>query len=204
MPGRNTLKIYVPETYYHIYNRGLNKAAIFNDTDDYQYFEWLLARSLSPTPVKDKKGREYTWLRNIVAVNAYCLMPNHFHILAFQMEESGISKLMSSVLTAYVLYFNKKYKRRGPLFENTYRAVPVTRDQQLQHITRYIHLNHPEYATWPHSSYPDYIATSREWLEPGPILGLFDSTRQYKQFVADYEDIQRANNKLKQELADYL
>lgn len=204
MPGRNTLKIYVADCYYHLYNRGLNRAAIFIDEEDYKYFEWLLARCLSPAPIANHRGREYTWLRDKLSLHAYCLMPNHFHLFTYQKDASGISKVMSSLLTAYSLYFNKKYKRRGPLFENTYRAVLITDDAQLQHITRYIHLNHKDYKTWPHSSYHDFVSKPREWIEPLPILKLFGSRSRYVRFVADYEDTQRANNLLKKELADYL
>jgi putative transposase len=204
MPGRNTLKIYIPNTYYHVYNRGLNKGAIFLGPEDYEYFEWLFARCLSAQPVKDKKGREYTWFREGVRLHAYCLMPNHFHMFVYQSSSDRISKMMSTISTAYVLYFNKKYKRRGPLFENTYRAVPVIRDAQLQHITRYIHLNNRSFRTWPYSSYKDYVSAPREWVEPQPILDLFDSKQQYMDFMTDYEDIQRANDDLKREMADYL
>lgn len=125
MPGRNTLKVYVPDTYYHIYNRGWNRGEIFHEEEDYHYFEWLLERHLSPDPVQDSRGREYPHHYELLHLNSYCLMPNHFHILVYQTDEAGITKLASSVLTAYTMYFNKKYKRRGPLFENTYKAVPI-------------------------------------------------------------------------------
>ena len=74
-------------------------------------------------------------------------MGNHFHLLLYQVTESGVRELMTSVLTAYTMYFNKRHKRRGPLFESTFKAVIVLEDTQLMHITRYIHLNHSHYKT---------------------------------------------------------
>lgn len=202
MPTRNVVKIYIPDTYYHIYNRGWNRSEIFRENEDYDYFEWLLARHLSVEPVKDQKGREYRHLREDIDLVAYCLMPNHFHILAYQRDEHAISHLASSVLTAYTMYFNKKYKRRGPLFESTYKAVSIAADSQLLHITRYIHLNHDQYRTWAHSSYRDYMISPREWIDPTFILELFDSKRQYKEFVDDYESMQRELGIIKASLAD--
>ena len=201
MPTRNRVKIYVPDSYYHLYNRGWNRTRIFEDEDDYTYFEWLLARHLSPDPVKDKKGREFRHLREAGDLAAYCLMPNHFHILVYQRDEHAISLLMSSVLTAYTMYFNKKYKRRGPLFESTYKAVLINDYTQLMHITRYIHLNHAQWKTWRHSSYLDYLKEAREWIATEGILDLFVSRAAYAVFVQDYEELQRERDAIKISLA---
>ena len=109
---------------------------------------------------------------------------------------------MSSVLTAYTMYFNRKYKRRGSLFESTYKAVPIIDDVQLTHITRYIHLNHSKFRTWSHSSYGDYLGLARQWIVPEPILELFDSKQKYKEFIDDYEAMQRLRDTIKAELAN--
>jgi putative transposase len=203
MPTKNRIKVYVPDTFYHVYNRGWNRTRIFQADDDYSYFESLLARHLSVDPVVDAKGREYRWLRSEVQLNAYCLMPNHFHILIYQFDDiQAISKLMSSVLTAYTMYFNRKYKRRGSLFESTYKAVPIIDDTQLMHITRYIHLNHSKFRTWPYSSYHDYMGVPQEWIVTKPILELFNSKQEYQEFVDDYEEMQRLRDTIKVELAN--
>lgn len=202
MPTKNRVKVYVADYYYHLYNRGWNRTDIFKDEDDYACFERLLARHLSPAPVIDTKGREYRHLRNSMDLVAYCLMPNHFHMLVYQKDDHAISQLMSSVLTAYTMYFNRKYKRRGSLFESTYKAVPILEDAQLLHITRYIHLNHSSYRTWPYSSYGDYLEMSREWVYPDTILELFNSKLLYKEFVDDYEAMQRERDRIKAELAN--
>ena len=202
MPTKNRVMVYVADAYYHLYNRGWNRTEIFREDEDYRYFEWLLARHLSPEPAQDSKGREYRHLKPDIDLVAYCLMPNHFHILAYQRDGLAIARLMGSMLTAYTMYFNRKYRRRGSLFESTYKAVPIIDDVQLMHITRYIHLNHPSYRTWSFSSYSDYLGASRIWVEPANILELFVSKQQYKEFVDDYESMQRERNKIKAELAN--
>lgn len=204
MPGRNIIKIYEPQSFYHVYNRGINRGKIFLANADYVYFEWLCERALSPKPIKDEKGRDHSWLRGQTELSAYCLMPNHFHMLCYQEAESGVTLLMRSVCTAYTMYFNKKYKRRGPLFENSYRAVPILRDGQLLHISRYIHLNHAQFRIWPHSSLKDYLTTPpRAWLAPERIKEFFDGRDDYVEFMLDYEQAQREAEALKRELAHY-
>ncbi len=109
---------------------------------------------------------------------------------------------MSSVLTTYTMYFNKKYKRRGSLFESTYKAILITDDSQLMHITRYIHLNHAKYRSWPFSSYGDHLKIARDWIDTKPILELFTSPQAYREFTDDYEQLQRERDNIKAELAN--
>lgn len=77
----------------------------------------------------------------IVDIGAYCLMPNHFHILVHEKMEGGISKFMLKLGTAYTMYFNKKKERTGALFEGPFRATHVDEDTYLKHLLAYIHLN---------------------------------------------------------------
>ncbi len=201
MPTRNVAKVFVSNSYYHVYNRGWNLGKIFLDEEDYFYFERLLARHLSPQPAKDKLGREYPHYYPEVHLIAYCLMGNHFHLLTYQYgNEKAITKLMTSLMTAYTAYFNKRHQRRGSLVESTYKATRIDNDTQLLRTTRYIHLNHSRYATWKHSSYYDYLNPSREWINSQPILELFPSVDAYIEFVADYESTQRERDEIKQEL----
>lgn len=203
MPGRNVVKAYVENSYYHVYNRGVNRQDVFVDDEDYRYFEWLFERTLSSEAVKDSKGREFTWLQDAVDLNAYCLMSNHFHLLVYRRDIDGVSKLLRTLATAYTMYFNKRYRRRGPLFESSFKAVPVIRDEQLMHITRYIHLNHSQFNKWPHSSFSDYLAPhSQSWLMSEPILELFANKESYREFVLDHEEAQSALQQLKYELAN--
>jgi putative transposase len=204
MPIRNVIKPYIADSFYHLYNRGWNKGKIFLDDSDYEYFEYLLARTLSDAPIKDSKGREFVWLRPRIDLNSYCLMPNHFHLLVYQRDEMAITDLMRTIIIGYGMYFNKKYGRRGGLFESRFKAVPMRADDQLQHITRYIHLNHHDFRVWPYSSYGDYLESARSWLDVRTVLDLFESPKIYEQFVLDYEDEQRTRDEIKRQIGlDY-
>ncbi len=201
MPTKNVAKVFVPDAFYHVYNRGWNLGKIFIDEQDYEYFESLLARYLSPESMKDDFGKSYKHFYLDLRLVAYCLMGNHFHLLLYQYDdEVAISRFMTSLSTAYTAYFNKRHERRGSLFESTYKAVWIGDDAQQMHITRYIHLNHARYSKWPHSSYKDFLLDAREWIEPDQILELFPSKSAYAEFVADYESTQRERDSIKQEL----
>lgn len=203
MPGKNLTRVFVSESHYHLYNRGINKARIFLDAEDYTYFERLLRRHLSSETQTDALGRQYKSLSDEVQLEAYCLMPNHFHLLVYQQVEHGIVDLMMSIATAYTMYFNRKYERRGPLYESTYRASLIDEDAYLEHISRYIHLNPKQYKSWPYSSYQAYLATENvDWLHPERILAMFSSKREYRQFVNEYESAKEAIDLIKHELAD--
>jgi putative transposase len=200
MPTRHVVKVYAPNHYYHVFNRGWNLTKIFIDKQDYAYFEDLFARYLGNEPRNDKSGKPYRNYAEDVHLNAYCLMGNHFHLLLYQFTESGVQELMASILIAYTMYFNRRHGRRGPLFESTFKAVIILEDSQLMHITRYIHLNHSHYQTWAHSSYGDYAQASRDWIDPAPILEIFGDQRKYEEFVADYEELQRERDEIKHDL----
>jgi putative transposase len=206
MPSRNIVKVYAPHAFYHVYNRGVNRQVIFEDDEDFDYFTSLFKRHLQPTVEHDSKGREYPHYRPEIDLLAYCLMPNHFHLLVYQKESAdALVGLMRSIATAYTLYFNKRHNRRGPLFESHYLASMVQTDRYLQHISRYIHLNHSQYKQWSYSSYPIYEGqmVAPSWLDTGIVLGLFDSKEQYTSFVHDYEDAQRSFSEIKKNLAGY-
>lgn len=203
MPSRNILKIDVEEGYYHIYARGVNKDTIFKEDTDYHVFLNLLKRYLSKEARHDTYGVPYIHLYNKLELLCYCLMPNHFHLLIYQNEKGAMPTLMRGVMTSYSRYFNKKYQRRGPLFESRYKASLILNDSYLEHITRYIHLNPRDYKTYPYSSLPYYISTLQaEWVRPGRIIELFNNTEYYTTFLEDYEDIKKMNDEIKHELAN--
>lgn len=139
------IKISIGEV-YHIYSRGVDKRIIFLSIKDKERFIKLLYLCNS----KDKfKFDHYKKLplskipppERIVAVGAYCLMNNHFHILVKEITENGISTFMEKLLTAYSMYFNKKYRRSGALFEGRFKARHVDKDNYLRYLYCYIHLN---------------------------------------------------------------
>lgn len=203
MPSKNVLKIDIPETYYHVYARGGSKLPIFLSEDDYAVFLNLLKRYLSPTPVRDKSGRQYPHLRGKLELLAYCLMPNHFHLLVYQHEPATMSALMQGLMTSYSRYFNTTHHRSGPLLESRYKAVPLTNQAYLEHITRYIHLNPKDWRDYSYSSIHSYLGTRNEdWLQPERILHLFKDTAEYLHFVNDYQDHKAMLDKIKHDLAN--
>lgn len=202
MPSKNTAKIYAPNAYYHIYNRGVEKRSIFIDNEDYAVFLNLLKRYLSNEPARDKNGREYPWLHKDLQLLAFCLMPNHFHLLIYQQEPNTMTKLLQGVATSYTIYFNKKYKRVGHLFQGRFKASMITTDSYLQHISRYIHLNPKDYLNWEFSSLDYYIGNKNaEWMAPKLILDIIPRS-EYIGFLKDYEDHKQMLDEIKYELAD--
>lgn len=203
MPSRNRLKAYVSDGYYHVYNRGVNKRTIFKSEKDYAVFLNLLKRYLDDKPAKDKWGRQYETLHGQLELLAFCLMPNHFHLLLYQKSPEAMTRLLRGVAGAYSSYFNRQYGRSGPLYQDRFKASLILRDEYLQHISRYIHLNPKEYRTWEFSSLSYYMGDkSAAWLTPDRILELFDKG-EYPSFVADYIDYKATLDATKSELANY-
>lgn len=207
MPGRNIHKTYTDDTFYHVYNRGLNRMDIFKDDDDYRVFLNLLKRTLGVEVQVDLKKREYPNFHDKLELVTYCLMPNHFHLLIRTKDKPKLlPELMRSVMTAFVMYFNKKYKRKGVLFGERYRALPITEDAQLWHISRYIHLNpldvDENYKKYPYSSIGYYIGRkSSDWIQPDEIKHMFREAKQgYLEFLEDYEDKKAELKEVKREL----
>lgn len=133
---------FAPGEYYHLYNRGTEKRIIFLDEQDYGYFLYLMyicntTKSIKLRDVDENFDREET----IVNIGAYCLMPNHFHILVHEKKEGGISKYTLKLMTGYSMYFNKKYKRTGKLYEGVFKSVHAGRDTYMKYLYSYIHLN---------------------------------------------------------------
>jgi len=203
MPSRNIVKQYANDSYYHIYSRGVNKELIFREPTDYHFFLSILRRYLSPDNIKNKSYKIYPKFEGLQLIS-FCLMPNHLHLLIYQNDSKTIEKFMRSIITTYVMYFNKKYDRQGPLFQSKYKASLIDHDAYLHHISRYIHLNPPKWRSYPYSSLA-YIMGEKNaaWVKPKLLLGLFDNNKEkYLDFIKDYEDQKEMLDELKWELAD--
>lgn len=204
MPSRNILREYAPYSYYHIYNRGVNKQAIFQESADKNHFLKILSRHLDPSNTDTKgDGTTYRKFNDEIEILCFCLMGNHFHLCVYMKEDaSSLKSFMQSVLTAYTMYFNKKYKRVGPLFQGVFKASRITNEAYLIHITRYIHLNPRRYQTYFYSSLRYYIGSAPSvWLKPDRILDMFDGG-DYLAFLEDYETNKKIQDEIKEELAD--
>lgn len=203
MPAKNLEKQYAPDSYYHIYSRGVAKQTIFLDEQDYATFLSLLKRYLSKKPETSRGHGLYPTYYNQVHLLCYCLMPNHIHLLLFQTNETAMTRFMRSLMTSYGMYFNRKYKRVGPVFQSRYKASRISSDEYLDHITRYIHLNPTRWEDYPYSSLKYYEKkASASWIKPTKILELFPSVQQYREFLRDYEGHKAMLDELQWELAD--
>ena len=128
--------------YYHLYNRGTEKRVIFMNKKDYEHFLFLMYVCNTTRSIELRYiGKNFDRKEIIVGIGAYCLMPNHFHILIREKTDGGISKYMLKLLTSYTMYFNKKYKRTGKLYEGKFKSNHVSGDNYLKYLYSYIHLN---------------------------------------------------------------
>ncbi len=208
---------------YHVYNRGVEKRVVFQDDTDYlrflhDLFEFNdtspamnLAYHLRPQGQSKEVGLpkvEREPRKLLVEMMAFCLMPNHFHLMVRQKQENGITLFMRKLGSGYTNYFNQKYKRVGSLFQGKYKAECVKNDRHFLHLPYYIHANPldlvmPEWKekemknhkqairfleTYRWSSFLDYVGvrnfpsvTQREFL-----LELAGGTQQYKHNLAHW------------------
>jgi|SRR3989344_8082741 len=141
---------FVQGEYYHLYNRGVDKRTIFLNNYDYNRFVLLLhvlntSQNLKIRDLlKDNSFENLFEIKNddpIVAIGAYCLMPNHFHLLITPLVEGGVSRFMLKLQTAYSMYFNAKNDRNGALFQGPFKSQYLNTDEYLRYIYSYIHLN---------------------------------------------------------------
>ena len=207
MPAKNALKIYKENSYYHIYNRGVAKAKIFKREKDYKVFLDYLKIYLTPTDLQGESlqvapSKELKNYSDNVSLIAYCLMPNHFHLLVHQNNKDSINYFMRSLATKYVRYFNTTYDRVGPLFQGVYKAVRVYDEDQLIYLSKYIHrnpINLPParrvLAGWKYSSYGNYLRLFKQaWVKPEVILKMYSDSnklyaeKSYQNFVEEFKD----------------
>jgi len=202
MPSRNVIKRYGAGHVYHVYNRGNDKKNIFVEEADFAVFLALLRRHLSKDQTADRLGRPYKNYYDTIELLAFCLMPNHFHLLLYQETETAITQLMRSISISYAGYFNKKYGRVGYVFQGIFKASLIDNHSYWCHISRYIHLNPADWRTWEWSSLPYYLGEKRaDWVRPDRLFEVFEG-EDYADFVADYETHKAMLDELKHLLAN--
>lgn len=210
MPVRKTPII--TGEYYHVFNRGVEKRTTYQGARDYQRFIQSLEYYLNSNPSyrlskflqisKEKRTSLQQIERDVhppqVTIASFTLMPTHFHLLIKQVVDRGISKFVGNVTNSYTKYFNKKHKRNGPLFQGRFKAVRIESDEQLLHVSRYIHLNPlaagvvktlDELYQYPWSSLPQSLGIAHGFADTNAILQYFDYDQQeYRQFHANQID----------------
>lgn len=132
-------------------------------------------------------------------------MPNHFHFLLKQIKDNGISHFVANFQNSYTRYFNVKWKKDGPLLLTQFKAVRIEDDNQLLHVSRYIHLN--PYSSfviksidnlidYPWSSLKEYLSSANV-VKSEEIINLIGSSKKYKKFLLDQADYQRTLDQIK-------
>jgi putative transposase len=197
---------YLDENYYHVFNRGSRSEKIFFSEANYEYFQRLMTRNS---------------IVHLVRVEAYCLMPNHYHIVIKQSVGGSISKFIQSLMTSYVQAINKMYNLSGTLFQGKAKAKQIDTESSLLQVVRYIHLNpvkaglvqRPE--DWRFSDYREWLGltspnawSDRRGSHRTDWRGLLRSDQrgislrevlivnaeEYKQFVEEEQAMQKENN----------
>ncbi len=197
MPGR--LTPLVNGEFYHLFNRGIDKRHIFLQQRDFKRFkQTFIYYQLIGNKIKFSNFAKSelnlilpSQENKLIDIICYCLMPNHFHFLVRQLKDNGISIFISQLCNSYTKYFNTKYKRVGPILEGSFKAVRVESNDQLIHLSRYIHLNPVvsglvgKLGEYPWSSYEEYMQNNSNLCLAGEILNFFSSKEKYRQFLED-------------------
>jgi putative transposase len=217
----------VNQEIYHVFNRGFNRKKIFLGSDDYQRgLETLAFYQYGNPPFKFSYFNQRTkserkelivslkkYNKPTVETMAYCLMPNHFHLLIKQLEDNGIQNTVSKLSGSYANYFNLKKSLKGPVFEGRFKAVRIVSNEQLLHVNRYIHLNPftnslvksmKELLKYPYSSIREYLEQDfpLSICKKDLIIDQFKSIKSYQEFILDQADYQKELGKIKRLLLE--
>ncbi len=209
---------FVEKEYYHLYNRGVDKRIIFSSVNDYKRFLVLLYLANSNEDVRiDNILKTYNYEEiftrergnQLVAIGAFCLMPNHFHILVTPLVEGGIPKFMLKLQTGYSMYFNKKNDRNGSLFQGPFKSEHAGDDRYLKYLFSYIHLNPAKLkdAHWkekigakrgvlkkfveayPYSSLQEYLSGKHVITAPESFPKYFSSKKDVEEHITDWLEV---------------
>lgn len=202
---------FAPSEYYHLYNRGTEKRIIFCDKKDYQYFLYLMYVCNTTKSIELRKlGKNFDREETLVDTGAYCLMPNHFHLLVREKNEGGISKYMLKLMTAYSMYFNKKYERTGKLYESVFKSRYAGKDNYLKYLYSYIHLNPAKLIDknwkenrtkkttdllsyvfeYPYSSIKEYLAQNFSIINPTQFPNYFKNPSDHKKELFSWLELE--------------
>lgn len=196
---------------YHVFNKTCYDIPLFKNKREFRLFLEVARFYLQPQPPvkfsKYRKNRQKYSIdlsQRLVTIICFCLMPNHFHFLLRQELEDGIKKFIQKLCNSYSHYFNIKYQTEGSLFKGNFKAVRIETNDQLLHLSRYLHLN-PASAylvedpkDYSFSSYLSYIKKKEfDFLDPSLVLDQFKSPKSYEEFVLSRKDYQRELKRIK-------
>lgn len=216
----NRRVIFANDEIYHVFNRGIEKRPTFTNKrefdravqtlDFYRFNDSKIKLSKLLTLPLDERTKFMKNIKKefqkIVEIICFCLMPNHFHLLLKQKKDNGLSIFLANITNSYTKYFNAKHERVGPLFQGLFKAVHIGTEEQLIHVSRYIHLNPVssflieanELENYQWSSYPEYISDDRNNISNKDlIMNIFGSKNKYKKFVLDQVEYARELEQIK-------
>lgn len=200
--------------FFHIYNRGVDKRIIFTDEYDIRRFFQSMVEFNTAEPIGSlyensflQLGSETPKSGKLVNIIAYCLNPNHFHLILEQLLDGGISEFMKRLSGGFTNYFNRKYKRSGVLFQGVFKDVHIDTNEYLLHVSAYVNLNdrvHKLGSETPklvqsRSSWKEYMGEGTKGIcEKEIILGQFGSIAEYKDFALEsLESIKQRKEEMK-------
>lgn len=210
--------IFSNDHWYHIFNRGIEGRPLFLTNKDYQRFISILSfyqysdiplrysyfAQLAPAFQTVMHERIKTHPKRIIA-SAYCLMPNHFHLLLRQHMDDGISRYVADICNSYSKYFNTKNDRIGTLFQSVFKAVHIDTEEQLLHVNRYIHINpyvsslcrFSEVFQYSWSSLRFYIEDKQnDFVNKEFVLDNFSGKQSYRTFIEDQMSFAKKNKEM--------
>ncbi len=190
--------------YYHIYNRGVEKRTITEDWKDSERFlqSLELFNTIKPIgSIYNNSFKDNAVLRSstpkLVDIVAYCLNPNHYHLILTPLVDGGIEKFMQKFGTGFTNYFNEKYKRSGGLFQGKFKSAHIDSNEYLLHVSSYVNLNDrvhrlrsrtPKSGTVVRSSWFEYLGKIKEEKEicnKDIVLGQFKNTKEYEKYAKE-------------------
>src|SRR3989338_7070030 len=203
---------------FHVFNKSVANFGIFKDSNNSMRFYRALSYYNSSSVKVNlgtflKKSRDYhpklllPEKDSLIKMISYIFMSDHYHLLLKILKEKVFSKYMSDVENSYSRYFNIKFDRKGPLWQGRFKAVRIKTNEQLLHVSRYIHLNSTTaYLTekpeeWIFSSYKEIISNPI-YLRKILTEISFRTPTSYKKFVEDNIDYQRKLRVIKKLIID--
>lgn len=190
---RNT---FANDEYYHIYNRGVEKRDIFCDERDLFRFLQSIDEFNDREAIgslyensfrKENKqlGGRTSKSERLVEIVAYCLNPNHFHLIVKQVSDKGVEKFMQRLGTGYTMYFNRRYQRSGGLFQGKFKSIHIDTNEYFLRLSVYVNLNNKVHRLGGRSfksSWSEYMSGRFGIVHPEVILSQFKDSKEYEEF----------------------
>ncbi len=194
-------------SFYHVFNKSIANYKIFaNDENKQKFINTLCYYNSTKTKLSfsvflrnQSNYQANILLPKIEGINkflSYCIMPDHYHLLLKIISDNKLSKYIGDVENSFSRYFNKKNNRKGPLWQSRFKAVLIDSDEQMLHVSRYIHLNpttsglvsNPQ--DWSFSSYNEIIS-SNNVLKDYLVEISIRNPKKYQIFVENHKNYQR-------------